>query len=285
MQCCEKPLGYAPYICYVNRRFHIAPTDTSQKGNVLLCELSQHHVCLARADEFSKKVTQLTYYELRNLPEPQKLHDIVRIDATEAGAYDRVVLSSAFKNNLLVPASQFAQDSAQHLYTSVYGNTIEKILFDEIPAYSLILVHALPQAYMDILKSSPADAQHFFSTELKADVVSESNERLTVHFTSNEFFVTAIKNNQLKLAQAYFYTAPLDVVYYLLSICNEYGFSQTETAVTLSGLISEDSSLYKELHQYFLNLHFWKPGAAQILQSEYPDHFFSSIHNLAACVL
>ncbi len=108
---------------------------------------------------------------------------------------------------------------------------------------------------------------------------------LVVHFTNKEIRVTAIKQEQLKLAQIYAYTTPLDVVYYLLLICQEHDLSQTETPLLLSGLMSEDSAMYKELYQYFSNIQFWKPASKTALQSEYPHHFFSSLYNLAACVL
>jgi len=92
------------------------------------------------------------------------------------------------------------------------------------------------------------------------------------------------KNKQLQLAQAYSYKTPLDVVYYLLKICYEFGLDQSEVFVILSGLIDQDSAMYSELHSYFLNLYFAQPPPYSVPENEYPHHYFTSLYNLAACV-
>jgi hypothetical protein len=139
---------------------------------------------------------------------------------------------------------------------------------------------------MGFLKSlRTGEAVHAFTCQLRSYNGFVAEDQMTVHFTGKEIRVIAKRDQQLKLVQSYFYTAPMDVVYYLLSIAREYGFSQSGTTLILSGLISEESAMYKELHQYFSAVHFWKPVTKAILQNEHPQHFFSSIYNLAGCVL
>jgi Protein of unknown function (DUF3822) len=82
------------------------------------------------------------------------------------------------------------------------------------------------------------------------------------------------------LAQTYSYTAPEDIVYYLLRIVQQFALSAEEVTVILSGLIDKESALYKELYQYFLQIELrsvsWNTG-------DYPAHFFSSLNDLARC--
>lgn len=270
----------------MKRTFHISSGNAAVTANtVLLCELSQYHICLSLADAVSKKITQLSYYELRNLPEPQKLSDVLQAENIDMNTVSRVVVSNACKEIVIVPESYFTEENARRFYTTLHGHKTEMIFFDDVPEYKLVLAHAVPQVIIEILKSSKGtEAMHLLSCQLSCGTDRESGEQITVHFTSKEFYIVAVKEEQLKGAQTYFYTAPLDVVYYLLAICREYGFSQNTTNVTLSGLISEDSAMYKELYQYFSNIHFRKPVSG-MLRSEYPHHFFSSMYNLAACVL
>jgi hypothetical protein len=74
----------------------------------------------------------------------------------------------------------------------------------------------------------------------------------------------------------------LDVVYYLLNICQKFGLSQEATHLSLSGLIDKDSALFKDIYQYFSDISF-NEGVS--LNDDYPAHYFTSIYQLAACAL
>jgi hypothetical protein len=273
-----------PIIYVLKRTFHIAP-ERNAKADVLLCELSPYHMAVAQGHGDLKKLESVSYYELRNLPEPEKVQDILRAEGATEPSARRVVLGNTSKNVLLVPASQFAEESAQILFDNLYGRNHETLFFDDVPQYNLVVVHTVPQGLMGVLKSGEQpEVVHVFSSDLKKLDGNLKSESLSVHFSNKEFRVLAVKEEQLKLAQTYMYTSPMDVVYYLLSICQEYGFSQAGTRVLLSGLVNEESAMYKELHQYFSALHFWKLERPT-LQSEHPPHYFSSLYNLAACVL
>jgi hypothetical protein len=76
----------------------------------------------------------------------------------------------------------------------------------------------------------------------------------------------------------------MDVVYYLLKISSEFGLSVEEVPVIISGFVSEDSALYKELHQYFFKIQFAK-NSKNSFGGDFPDHFFTSVYNIAACAL
>jgi hypothetical protein len=271
----------------LKRLFHIVSDKAAtDKDLVLLCEVSQHHISLALADGLSKQLHQASYYELRNVLEPDKLQDVLKAENVDISGIKRVVLGSALNEVVLVPLHHFDEESARQFFTAVHGNTPDPLVFDEIRELNLVLVHAVPAGIMGFLKSLRlSEAVHAFSCQLRSYNGFVAEDQITVHFTGKEIRVIAKREQQLKLAQSYFYTAPMDVVYYLLSIAREYGFSQTDTALILSGLISEDSAMYKELHQYFSAVHFWKPVTKTTLQSEHPQHFFSSIYNLAGCVL
>ena len=93
----------------------------------------------------------------------------------------------------------------------------------------------------------------------------------------------ALKNGQLQLAQIYPFTAPLDVVYYLLMISAQYDLPQAETKLILSGLLDEASALYKELYQYYTQVEFAYHPDFSLPPTDYHQHYFSSILNLAAC--
>ena len=238
------------------------------------------------ADPATKKILQLSYYELKNGLAPETLRDILEAEKIDLLTTRRIVLSNACKEMLLVPVHLFTQESARRFFSNQFGNTADTLFFDDVAEQSLVIVHAVPQAIIALLKSSyGTEITHWFSCKLKDHNGFGNPDCISVHFTGKEIYVIARKEEQLKLVQTYFYTTPLDVVYYLLAICQQYGMPQSETILLLSGLVSDDSAMYNELYQYFSNVQFWKPATMALLQSEYPHHYFSSMYNLGACVL
>lgn len=111
----------------------------------------------------------------------------------------------------------------------------------------------------------------------------EAGNSIQAFFVDNEFRVAVYRNYRLLLRQQYGYAAPLDVVYYLLKMCAELGFTQQNTLLTVSGFITPDSALYNELHQYFLNIRFSDLETETVADAAVPRHYFSSLFNLVAC--
>jgi hypothetical protein len=108
-----------------------------------------------------------------------------------------------------------------------------------------------------------------------------SGDSLFIDFRNEEFTVVGSAGKQLLLAQTYRYETPADVLYTLLKICRHFLFSQDSTPVELSGLIEKQSTLYKELYQYFNLVSFREAG--WVSDTGHPAHFFTSLNDLATC--
>lgn len=105
---------------------------------------------------------------------------------------------------------------------------------------------------------------------------------LLVDFRENDFFVLAVKAQEIILNNVYEYSTPADVLFYVLKICTVFSLKQPEVDLQLSGLVEKDSALYKELYQYFINISF-RDATWQAPANEYPAHFFTSLNDLVLC--
>jgi hypothetical protein len=132
--------------------------------------------------------------------------------------------------------------------------------------------------FTDYFHTATFRKQYSMVTDLAMGL--ENKDRLFVDFRNEEFSVIGLAGKQLLLAQTYRYETPEDVLYYLLKICKHFLFSQENVAIELSGLIEKQSSLYKELYQYFTDLRFregvWRAEG-------HPAHFFTTLNDLASC--
>lgn len=196
---------------------------------------------------------------------------------------DDIFFSSAFPQAVLVP-SKFYKDHASYVQ-NLFGVDVVA-LHDKIEQWQVVNQYALPPMLYNQLQNnfSAAGYMHTFTTGLKVHNGFVASDSISVHFTPYNFRVIVKKEAQLQLAQMYPYQTPLDVVYYLLKIAEEFSLPKENLDVVVSGLIEESSSLYEELNNYFLNVQFAVTPPV-VSGDTYPAHYFTSVYNLSACAL
>ncbi len=109
-------------------------------------------------------------------------------------------------------------------------------------------------------------------------------DRLLVIFYSQKVVVDLIKDGKHQLINTYSYTAPQDVSYILLAICQQADIKNIH--LVISGLIEDNSALYKEIYKYFDNIELsrfregyqYAEGITTL-----PSHYFSYIFDLDLC--
>lgn len=200
-------------------------------------------------------------------------------------AYRSVVVSSAFPQALLFPSKYFKKEYAA--LDLVYDAPAQDYFYDSIPEWQMVTAYSLPQAVSKQLHAAFPSAYYFhcYTPAIKIYNGYMAGHQLSVHFTDQFFRVLLKKEAAIHLAQTYAFKTPLDVVYYLLNICYEFNLSQQDAFLILSGLVEKDSALFTTLQQYFANVHFAQQPEIELPESPYPQYYFTSIYNLAACVL
>lgn len=194
------------------------------------------------------------------------------------------VVCSAFPQALLVPATFFQQDYT--LLDSIYGGVAQANFYDLVPEWQLTTVYAMPQWFDEALKDAFETVHHYhaYTPAIKIYNGYMAGNQLLIHFTQQHFRVLLKKSSAIQLAQTYEYKTPLDAVYYLLKICQEFELSQQDVFIILSGLVEKESAMFREIEQYFTNVHFAHPPEISLPGNEHPQHFFTSLYNLASCV-
>ena len=260
--------------------FDIGQKNTGSQHTILL-EVGPGYVSYAYLDNNSKSIDGLHYF-LFDEEETEKnvAHIIAQI---EGRAQQPAIVCSAFPQALLTPAKFFTDDYAT--LDAVYGQHGRAYFNDAIPEWQLVNVYSFPEGLKRILSDSfsAVSFYHAYTPAIKIYSGYVADNQLLVHFTQQQFRVLLKKDSTIHLAQTYSYKTPLDVVYHLLKICQEFGLPQASVHFIVSGLIEQSSQLYTELQQYFSNLHFTHPPEISFPANNHPHHFFTSLYNLAAC--
>jgi len=181
------------------------------------------------------------------------------------------------------------EDGPLHLDATYGRNVRTTVVSENVPGWNLYSVYRLPSGLQSAAswKFPSAKSWHLYSVVLK-NYSAKNEEVMIVDFKTDEFSLVVLKNNKLLLAKTYSYTSPEDVLYYLLKCCQQFNLSQQTAKLSLSGLIEKDSFIFRELYKYFINLEF-ESLSAEVKLAEaltvHPEHYYSSISKLAACVL
>jgi hypothetical protein len=260
--------------------FSIGNTNTD--CDVLLLEIGEGFCCHALLKGKERAFQQIQYLTFNEWEVEAKLSPL--LDELKKENCEQVMVCSAFPQSLLTPRQGHKNDYI--LLNVIYDSPSQKYLKDEIAEWQINVTYALPDFIFNLIKQRFRFAEfvHAYTPFLKVYNGFVAADQLEVHFTTQHFRVLVKKNKQVQLAQIYAYKTPLDVVYFLLKMCYEFALSQSEVFVILSGLIDQDSAMYTELHNYFLNLHFAQAPSFSLPENAYPHHYFTSLYNLAACV-
>ena len=250
--------------------------------DVLLLEIGEDFCCYALLKGRERNFYQIKYFTYDQTQDEERLAGILNDLKNEN--CEKLIVCSAFSQSMLVP-NKYAEQ-ARSLLNAVHDLPSQKFFSDGIPEWQVITAYSMPESIFHLIAERFSSVQffHAYTSGLKIYNGFVASDQVDIHFTTKHFRALVKKDKHVQLAQTYSYKTPLDVAYYLLKICYEFKLKQSEVFVIVSGLIDQDSAMYNELHNYFLNLHFAQAPAYSLPDNEYPHHYFTSLYNLAACV-
>ena len=276
-------------INYLKPSFHIKPeTEYNPANSILLMIAGKRHCSFAIMNYLSKELVEFGYYTSTE-DENEYKNFFEGIESLNNRYYQTAIGYDA-NESVQIPSAVYKYEEGQLNLDVLYGKTVNTTVVSEnVPDWNLYNVYRLPSSLHSAIswKFLSAKSWSIYSVLLK-DHSSKNDETMIIDFKTDEFSLVALKNNKLLLAKTFMYTSPEDVLYYLLKSCQQLNLSQQTVKLSLAGLIEKDSAVYRELYKYFINLEFESLSADVKLAEAltvHPDHYFSSISKLAACVL
>lgn len=268
--------------------FHIDHGQSESGQQVLSLRLGETHIAFAITNLPGTELYQLAYCTIGDQPtdgwSENELTEFYTAYPVLTSSFYRVQVVYDFPQSTLVSSRYSTEENARLLLTTTGGPIGNShIVSESIAAWQLNNIYAVPKAIREwIMQKIPSAAfMHQYSLGLKNLNATAAAGTLAIDFRKNDFTILAVKGNTFLLAQTFTYSVPVDVLYYVLKICQQFGLLQQEVALQLSGLIDQQSSLYNELYQYFKNIGFREPGWH--IPGDYPAHFFTSLNDLAQC--
>ena len=250
---------------------------------MLQIRAGENHFSAAITDHASGELERLVYYLDPEGISVGALREVIDQEIAAAISFYQVIICYDFPGHALVPSNGFRQEEASLFQPAATPASV--VITESIPEWQLYNVYPVPVELHQYFNSRFPTAQYRnqFTAGLKKLELSSREGSLLIDIRHHDFSVMAAKAGKLLLAQTYEYSVPDDIIYYLLRICRQFELSQQEVVLNLSGLIDQDSALYKELFQYFIHLGF-RDSSWKGLGRDFPAHFFTSLNDIEQCV-
>lgn len=235
----------------------------------------------------SKELKNLAYYTDDEVSS-NFLEELFLTHPELNAAFYQVLICYDYPYSSLISFDDYRHGEGTHLLNAMFGlNNTATVIAELIAGWQVYNIYAVPDDVHEwiIKKFTAGKYLHQYTVNTKNINPAEEFITLQVDFRKDDFTMLATGNNKILLAQTFLYSTPDDVLYYLLKICQQFGSSQQEVHISLSGLVDQQSALYRDLYQYFLHVEFrnaeWIiPASAN---NENPLHFFTSLNDLSKC--
>jgi hypothetical protein len=262
--------------------------DIYPSESVLLMEIGEKDCSFGIMHHASRIIYEFAYYKAE-INDDDLLKKIFEKYELLGSSFYRTAVAWYMPECILIPNKFYDHQQSKVLLDSLFGKDANVAISESLPEWQINAAYHVPVIAHETInrRYTTGNFWHHYSVTLKNKTSSAGNGSLIVDFKTDSFSVVAVRNNSLLLAQVFSYTSADDVLYYLLKICRQYSLLQHEVNVSLSGLIDKQSAVFNELYQYFVNIQFAPlENRVQLSEvfSEYPDHYFTSLSRLAACV-
>jgi hypothetical protein len=270
----------------VKQLFHIKPESEAELVQpVLAIRVGDTHCSFAVVNKSGTHLHELAYYTADEIS-PATLKEMITNHSLAEIPFYKVLVAYDQPFHTLVPSQYYREGEAGTVLRSLFGvNGSSAVIAEAINEWQVYNLYAVSKEVYEWVnqqfKSSSSWNQ--FTVGIRQAQPADSADLLLVDLRTTDFTVIVFGNRKLLLTQTYSYQTPEDVIYYLLGICERFNLSQQKAELAVSGLLDENSALYKELYQYFIHIQFrsasWQPA-----NDTYPAHFFTSLNDLARCV-
>jgi len=207
-------------------------------------------------------------------------------------SYQRIDIAVASQKITIAPTEFLEQGNALNIISAAHPvSSVEEILTESVfnpgPATAILIPKYIPEFCASMFPGSllrSAAAVFVKGILRKHSRLIARQVFINVH--PGFFEITVIQGVRLLYLNTFKYSAPADVLYYVIFVLEQLGFVPSEEKVTLMGDITEGSVIYTQLKMYCESLQFVeKPDELKFGEafSEVSLHNYFVLLNVPIC--
>ncbi len=202
--------------------------------------------------------------------------------------FSKITIIYAFPTAMLVPIQLINSVNTKEILELQQGDVSDAYIRSDFNYKEGIqTIYAVPKqidAVLSYLFSADISMHQY---GLLPTIGTFKKQHLYCIFGIGQFTAMLFKEGKLQCLQSYTFKVPEDITFFMLQLCESFGIPADDVELQLNGMIDQKSNLYEELHNYFLQIKFGTlPGNFTYPEdfNQYPDHYFSYLFEMIACV-
>ncbi len=177
-------------------------------------------------------------------------------------SFQRIDIAVSSHKLTIAPAEFIEAGEAGSIMSAVHSmEEGEEILTGTIlspgPVTAILVPHYIPAYCRELF---PGGTLHTAASVFVKGVMQNHSQlmarQIFINIYAAYFEITVIQGSRLLYLNTFRYSAPQDVLYYVIFVLEQLGFVASEEKITLMGEISEPSTIYDQLKIYCGTLNF-----------------------------
>ena len=281
--------NFRPFLSTVTES--IPPYDHHEAR--LFIEFGQKHFAYFVVQNNTNTVIEYEVYQLDTPFSESVLLDFFKNHHFDKNNFSSVVIIYNTKEFVLIPTELHKTHLEKTTIETIHGDLTElELLNDNLAKWEMTNVFGVPKNQFQLIAQLFPSASHVHinSIYLKAifkQLMEMQEQWVKLYFYPSYFNVVVIKDTQVQIMQSFYYETAEDVIYFLLTLTEQFNLDVTTLAMQISGLVENDSITYKELTKYFLNIELESDVVTRFLindEDPRPSHYFTPLFLSAQCV-
>jgi hypothetical protein len=166
-------------------------------------------------------------------------------------------------NVTLVPRRLFQHAALPDYFNLILKPAEYQYAYEELPEFDAYLVYATEKAQANLLAAVfPKSRIHHLAVPILRYIRSMagiSDHTVFVNLRSNIAQVAVLERQNLLLFNSYSFSAPTDLLYFILLAYDQFKLDPKHTPLTVAGNILKDSELYRILFRFVQEVRFAVP--------------------------
>ena len=270
--------------------FEILPDSIDAAQCILVCEISKESFSYVIKNEEQNLYVGIAVFQFEKGTDSRDygniLQDAIQDQKLLAEKFKKVCIIYSFAESVLIPFALYSSLENENVLNLVHGDfhTNTSVLTDLVTESGVYNTYRVSGSILNTFQSKFSDAinMHQHSALLKQP--KPEGDKLKIIFYPGRIVLMLNKKGRTELVNSFCYNTPEDVSYILLNTCRQ--FEVENIPIEVSGLIEEDSALYKEIYKYFETVHFASLPAGSNYSEEItqqPSHYFSHLFEVDSC--
>lgn len=256
----------------------------------LLIEIGCNQVVLLVKGQLPKQLEAFEVFDIdtfRNRWEDE-LAGVKKASQLLGRSYSNIVVYYNLPDALVVPESKFTVEAGRDYLDQIYGDSSnDPAGYEELAMGSMVVTYRVKKAISEWVNHEfPSHKpSHIYSgmlNELLGRALPDANF-IVIRFYTKHMVVAILKDRQLQLIQSFNYDTEEDILYYLLSLVQQFSLDPAISHAEVAGELDKRSATALQLPNLFGKVTWNESGDTGIFSkvlADHPVHYFTPYYKL-----